>query len=69
MEIRKTIGKNLQLARKVAKLSQVVLAQEMGKKQQEYCKYERGIIELDYEKIVFLCHRLDITPNELFGWD
>lgn len=31
-----------------------------------YSEYETGKIELDYEKIVFLCNRLDITPNDLF---
>ena len=50
-------------------LSQTQLAAEMNKKQPEYCDYETGKVQLDYEKIVFLCKRLEITPNELFDID
>lgn len=38
----------------------------MHKYQPDYSQYENGIIELDYEKIVFLCKLFDITPNDLF---
>lgn len=38
----------------------------MGKYQPDYSQYERGIIELDYEKIVFPCRLFDISPNDLF---
>lgn len=41
----------------------------MGKYQSDYSEYETGRVQLDYEKIVYLCRRLDITPNELFGFD
>lgn len=37
-------------------------AGELGKYQPSYSQYE-------YEKIVYMCRRLDITPNELFGFD
>ncbi len=65
-DIRKTVGQNLKSARMAKGLTQVQLAQEMNKIQPDYSKYETGKIELDYEKIVFLCKRLDITPNDLF---
>ncbi len=38
----------------------------MGKHQPDYSEYETGKIQLDYEKIIFLCKKLDITPNDLF---
>ncbi len=44
-------------------------AGELGKYQSDYSEYETGRVQLDYEKIVYLCRRLDITPNELFGFD
>ncbi len=65
-EIRKLVGQNLKNARKIKGLTQKELAAEMLKQQSDYSEYETGKIELDYEKIVFLCKRLDITPNDLF---
>jgi transcriptional regulator, XRE family len=68
-EIAKKIGANLREARKLKGISQKELAAELGKKQPEYSDYETGKIQLDYEKIIFLCKKLDITPNELFDTD
>lgn len=67
MEIAKRVGENLKLARRAKGLSQAQLAEEMGKYQPDYSNYETGKLQLDYEKIEFLCMRLDITPNDLFG--
>ena len=80
MNIAEIVGKNLRYARKAngltqkelrenKKLTQKQLADEMNKYQSDYSEYERGRVQLDYEKIVFLCDRLDITPNDLFGYD
>ena len=68
MDIKKTVGENLKLARKTKGLTQKELAEELNKYQSDYSEYETGKIELDYEKIVYLCNRLDITPNDLFGF-
>lgn len=68
MDIRKSVGKNLKMARKAASLTQKQIAEELGKYQSDYSEYETGKIELDYEKIIFLCKRLDITPNDLFDF-
>ena len=69
MEIAKTVGANLKAARKAMGLTQKQLADELRKYQSDYSEYETGKTQLDYEKIVFLCRRLDITPNDLFGFD
>ena len=69
MNIAEIVGKNLRYARKANGLTQKQLADEMNKYQSDYSEYERGRVQLDYEKIVFLCDRLDITPNDLFGYD
>lgn len=68
MDIRKSVGKNLKMARKAAGLTQKQIAEELDKYQSDYSEYETGKIELDYEKIIFLCKRLDITPNDLFDF-
>ena len=68
MDIRKNVGKNLKMARKAAGLTQKQISEELGKYQSDYSEYETGKIELDYEKIIFLCKRLDITPNDLFDF-
>ncbi|MBQ8342557.1 MAG: helix-turn-helix transcriptional regulator [Clostridia bacterium] len=68
-DIAKTVGENLKAARKAKGITQKQLAQELNKYQSDYSEYETGKIQLDYEKIVYLCQRLDITPNELFGLD
>ncbi len=67
MEINKIVGENLKLARKAKGITQNELAKELNKYQSDYSQYETGKIQLDYEKIVYLCNRLDITPNDLFG--
>lgn len=64
--IAKIVGENLRMARKAQGITQKQLAKELNKYQSDYSEYETGKIELDYEKIVFLCKRLDITPNDLF---
>lgn len=66
--IRKVVGENLKFARKAKGLTQKELAKTLGKYQSDYSEYETGTIELDYEKIVFLCKKLDITPNDLFDF-
>ena len=69
MEIAKLVGENLKYARKNKGLTQAQLAKELNKYQSDYSEYETGKIQLDYEKIAYLCKRLDITPNDLFGFD
>ena len=66
--IAKTVGENLRIARKAKGITQAQLAKELHKYQSDYSEYETGRIQLDYEKIVYLCRRLDISPNELFDF-
>lgn len=67
--IAKTVGENLKIARKAKNITQSQLAKELNKYQSDYSEYETGKIQLDYEKIVYLCKRLEITPNELFDFE
>ncbi len=68
MDIAKIVGENLKQARRAKGFTQKEVAAMLGKYQPDYSEYETGKIELDYEKIVFLCEKLDITPNDLFAW-
>ncbi len=67
-DIAKIVGENLKAARKAKGFTQAQMAKELNKYQPDYSEYENGIIELDYQKIVYLCNLLDITPNDLFGF-
>ena len=67
--IAKKVGENLKNARKAKGITQKQIAQELGKHQPDYSEYETGKIQMDYEKIVYLCKRFDITPNELFDFN
>lgn len=64
--LREAVGKNLKAARIAMGMTQQQVADALGKYQTDYFKYESGQIELDYEKIVFLCKLFDITPDDLF---
>ena len=68
MSIAQIVGENLKLARKAKGLTQTQVAQALNKYQSDYSDYERGVVQLDYEKIVTLCKMLDITPNDLFAF-
>jgi|BioPla2DNA2_1021312.scaffolds.fasta_scaffold63352_2 transcriptional regulator with XRE-family HTH domain len=63
--IKTIVGNNLKYARKQKELQKEVAAL-LRKYQPDYSQYQTGAIELDYEKIVYLCKLFDITPNELF---
>ena len=67
--IAKIVGENLKQARMAKGITQTQIAKEMNKYQSDYSEYETGKVQLDYEKIVYLCKRYDITPNDLFGFD
>lgn len=67
--IAKTVGENLKQARLAKGFTQKQIAEELKKYQSDYSEYETGKIQLDYEKIVYLCKRFEITPNDLFGFD
>lgn len=69
MNISKIVGENLKKARTFKGVTQKQIAEELKKYQADYSDYETGKIQLDYEKIVYLCKRFDITPNDLFGFD
>ena len=69
MNIAKEIGGRLKDARKFKGYTQKDVAKVFRMTQQQYSRFENGVFELNYQQIVELCKFLDITPNELFGFD
>ena len=69
MEIAKIVGENLKEARKVKGLTQREVAKIFYMTQQQYSRFENGVYELNYQQIVQLCKLLDVTPNEIFGFE
>lgn len=69
MEIAAIVGENLKAARRAKGVTQREIAAELNKYQSDYSDYETGKVQLDYEKIVYLCRRFDITPNDLFDFE
>lgn len=66
MDTAKIIGKNIKEARKQKGYTQKQVAEKMIMTQQQYSRFENGIIELNYDQILFLCDLYDITPNDVF---
>ena len=65
-DIKGIVGENLKAARLARGMTQKQEGGLLNKYQPDYSQYESGKIELDYEKMVFLCNLFDITPNDLF---
>ena len=69
MAINQEIGNNLKAARLEKGLTQNDMAKKMGILQPAYARYESGKVQLNYEQIQELCNFLDITPNDLWGYN
>ena len=69
MNIAKIVGENLKNARQAKGITQKEIAKELNKYQSDYSEYETGKIQKKKKKIVYLCKRFNITPNELFNFE
>jgi len=47
-------------------MTQKEVAEKLHMARENYSRYERGVIELDYYKMIQLCKILKVTPNDLF---
>lgn len=65
--LKKQIGERLKEARKQTGFTQKQIAQELRMTQQQYSRFENGIFELNYEQIIYLCNKYDISADYLFG--
>lgn len=57
----------LQQLREEKKLSQGVLAKELGVTRQAYSRYERGERELNYNSLIKLANYFDVSVDYLLG--
>lgn len=66
MDVKTKFANNMKFYRLQMKLTQQEVADKMNVSKGLYSKYERGLVQLDYDKMVQVCKILDITPNDLF---
>lgn len=69
MEIAKEIGNNIKEARKYKGYTQKQMAEKLFMTQQQYSRFENGVFELNYEQILKICKLLDVSPNEIYGYE
>ena len=65
--LKEEVGKRLKESRKIAGYTQKQVAEKMGMVQPSYIKYELGKLELDYQKMIFLCKLFDVSADYLLG--
>ena len=65
--LKEEVGKKLKESRKIAGYTQKQVAEKMGMVQPSYIKYELGKLELDYQKMIFLCKLFDVSADYLLG--
>ncbi len=63
------VGKRLKESRKYAGFTQRQVAERLGMLQPSYARYESGVLELDYEKLIFLCRLFHVSADYLLGLD
>lgn len=62
-----SVGERLKLARKNAGFTQNEVSRLMNMAQQNYARYESGTVELNYEKMIFLCKLYGVSADYLLG--
>lgn len=50
-------------------ISQMEMAEKLNTTQPQYSKYERGIQDITGQRIIEICKILDVTPNDLLGFE
>lgn len=64
-----TLNRNIKNFREFKGMSQEELAKIVGKTKNVISNWERGDNSPDVDRIEMLCRALDVTPNQLFGWE
>lgn len=63
------LNQNIKNFRIFRGLTQEDLASKLHKTKNVISNWERGENNPDVESIEIICKMLDVTPNQLFGWD
>ena len=64
-----TFSENLRAELVQKKMPQAQLALEIKTTQQTVSRWVQGVNQPDYETLFKICKILDVTPNELLGWE
>ncbi|MCR5669666.1 MAG: helix-turn-helix domain-containing protein [Butyrivibrio sp.] len=65
----KDIGKNIRKYRTFRGVLQQKLAEDLGRSKSVISNWERGENFPDIASCMQLCKILNVTPNQLFGWE
>ena len=65
IENNKSFGQNLRRIRRMRGYTQTALGNAIGVRRACICKYERGYISPNMDKVRQICRALDISPQEL----
>ena len=62
-------SENFKREMKYRGISQTTLAEKLNTSQATISRWMKGVNQPDFESLFLLCEILDVTPNELLGWD
>lgn len=63
------IGENIKKFREFRGITQMSIAVSLGKTKNVISNWERGVNLPSPDDIEKLCEILDVTPNQMFGWE
>lgn len=63
------LAENIRTFRIFRGFTQQEFANQIHKAQNTIANWEKGISSPDVDIVIDICNVLDITPNELYGWD
>ena len=69
MGMDKELNRNIKNFRDFRGMTQEDLASHVGKTKNVISNWERGDNNPDVDSVERICLALDVTPNEIFGWD
>ncbi len=62
-------SENFKREMKYRGISQTTLAERLNTSQATISRWMKGVNQPDFESLFLLCEILEVTPNELLGWD
>ncbi len=60
---------NLKREMRYRGISQTVLAERLNTSQATISRWVKGVNQPDFQALFVLCEILEISPNELLGWE
>ena len=67
-ELNREIGQKLQNARKAKRLTQGMVADQIGITEHHLSAIERGLSKASVEVLLGYCEVLDMSPNDILGF-